>query len=139
MNFMDVIAEKWKQLCSKLGPALTATGRVIGKAGDYIALFWSYIMKFRKIFLAIAVAWAAVMLGSRNMAKLPATVGLDLQVDGSFSIEVARGIAVLGPVALTAVCIVLMFCSKRVLTPWVVSLITLIVPIFIWVINVFPT
>ena len=44
----------------------------------------------------------------------------------------------MGPVAITALCLLLMFCSKRILTPWVVSAVSLLLPVFIWVINVFP-
>ena len=39
------------------------------------------------------------------MQHLPAVVGLDLQVGGDFSIQVVRELAVLGPVAVTAVCL----------------------------------
>ncbi len=138
MNFLDVIAEKWAWLCEKLGPVITAIGRFFKKVADYIALFVAYIVKFRKLFLAIPVAWAAVMLAIRNLTKLPETVGLDLQLDGSFAFEISRELAAFGPVVLTLICLMLMFCSKRVTTPWVVSLITLIIPIFIWVINIFP-
>lgn len=139
MNFLDVIAEKWEQLRNATGPALSAIGGFLKKTGDYIALFWNYIFKFRKMFLAIPVAWAAVMLAINNMTKLPERVGIDLQLDGTFAFEMTREIAVAGPVVLTLLCLVLMFCSKRVLTPWVVSLMTLIVPIFIWIFNVFPS
>lgn len=138
MNFLDVIAEKWELLCQAVGPVLSAIGRFFKKTGDYIALFWNYIFKFRKLFLGIPVAWASVMLAIRNMSALPETVGLGLQLDGTFAYEMTREMAVLGPVVLTLVCLVLMFCSKRVLTPWVVSMLTLIVPIFLWIFNVFP-
>lgn len=138
MNILDQIAEKWAWMCEKTGPAVRGVGRFFKKFADYIALFITYIVKFRKLFLAIPVAWASVMLAIRNLTKLPETVGLDLQLDGSFGFEVSRELAVFGPVVLTLVCLVLMFCSKRVMTPWVVSLITLILPIFIWIINIFP-
>lgn len=138
MNILDTIAEKWALLCDKVGPVVTKIGTVFKKTGDFIALFIAYLVKFKKLFLAIPVAWAAVMLAINNLTKLPEKVGLDLQLDGSFTFEVSRELAAFGPVVLTLVCLVLMFCSKRVMTPWVVSLITLVVPIFIWVINVFP-
>jgi len=138
MNILDNIAEKWALLCEKVGPAVTKVGTFFKKTGDFIALFIAYLVKFKKLFLAIPVAWAAVMLAINNLTKLPEKVGLDLQLDGTFAFEVSRELAAFGPVVLTLVCLVLMFCSKRVMTPWVVSLITLVVPIFIWVINVFP-
>lgn len=139
MNFMEVIAEKWQAMRRKVEPALTAMGSFFAKAGKVLALIWSYIVKFRKVCLAIPVAWASVRLAFQNLERLPETVGLDLQVDGTFAIQMSREWACWLPVILTLVCLLLMLCSKRVLTPWVVSVLTLIVPIFIWVINVFPS
>ena len=72
------------------------------------------------------------------MQHLPAVVGLDLQVGGDFSIQVVRELAVLGPVAVTAVCLLLMFISRRTLTPWIVSLVSLALPLVILVTNIFP-
>ena len=136
---MDVIAEKWHELCEKVGPFLEAIGRFFKKVWEILGIIWAYIVKLRKLFAAIPVAWAAIMLAIRNATALPETVGFNLQLDGSFAMQMSRELAVLGPVALTALCLFLMFCSQRILTPWVVSAFTLIVPIIIWVINVFPT
>lgn len=136
---MEVFVEKWRALCEKAGPVLEKVGGFFKKVGHVLHIIWDYLIRLRKIFAAVPVAWAAVTLALQNMARLPETVGLSLEVDGTFAIEMSRELAVLGPVALTALCLLLMFCSKRILTPWVVSVITLILPIFIWVINVFPS
>ena len=136
---MEAIVRKWHALCDKMGPVLASIGAFFKKVWEILGIIWAYIVKLRKIFVAIPVAVAAVMLALRNMTKLPETVGMGLQLDGSFAIEMSRELAVLGPVALTALCLLLMFCSKRILTPWMVSVITLIVPIVVWVVNVFPT
>lgn len=136
---MDVIVQKWHDLCEKVGPVLVAIGSFFKKVWEVLGIIWAYIVKLRKLFAAIPVAWAAIMLALRNATALPESVGFNLQLDGGFAMEVSRELAVLGPVALTALCLFLMFCSKRILTPWVVSAITLIVPVIIWVVNVFPT
>ena len=73
-----------------------------------------------------------------NLEKLPKVVGLDLQISGDFDIQVVRELAVLGPVALTALCLLLMFISRRTLTPWLVSIFTLALPLLILLSNVFP-
>ena len=80
----------------------------------------------------------AVILALQNMVKLPVVVGLDLQTSGEFSIQIAREIAALGPMAITALCLLLMFCSKRTLTPWLVSVFSLLLPLLILVTNTFP-
>lgn len=136
---MDKIVETWRALCDKVGPVLAAIGGFFKKVWDGILIVWAYIVKLRKIFVAIPVVWAAIRLAMLNMSRLPETVGFGLQVDGTFAIEMSRALAVGGPLMLTVLCLFLMLCSKRILTPWVVSVITLIVPVFVWVINVFPT
>jgi len=47
-------------------------------------------------------------------------------------------VAVMGPLALTALCLVMVFCSKRVVYPWLISIFSLVIPIVIWITNVFP-
>jgi hypothetical protein len=103
-----------------------------------IKLIAGYIYKMRKIFLAIPVVWGAIYLAIYNEAHLPAIVGLDLQTSGDFNIQVIRELAVLGPVVITGVCLLLMFCSRRLLTPWLVSMFTLLLPIVILITNTFP-
>lgn len=136
---MEAIVEKWHALCEKAGPVLEKTGAFLKRVWNVLLIIWTYLVKLRKVFVAVPIAWIAIRLAFQNMARLPETVGLSLEVDGSFAIELSRELAVLCPVALTALCLLLMFCSKRILTPWVVSALTLIVPIYIWVINVFPS
>ncbi len=135
---MDVIVEKWHALCDWAGPILSRIGGFFKKIGECLMIVWAYISKLRKVFAAVPIVWAAVILAIRNEANLPATVGISLETDGTFAIEMTRELAVLGPVALTALCLLLMFCSKRILTPWMVSAISLLVPLYIWLINVFP-
>lgn len=139
MKFLETIAEKWNLLCEKVGPILSATGHVLSRTGDVLLQIWQTILKFRKIFLAIPVVWAAVKLALQNMERLPEMVGLNLQVDGTYAIQITRELAAWGPVVVTIFCLFLMLCSRRVLTPWLVSVITLVIPIFIWITNVFPS
>ena len=138
MDFIDQFVQKWNAFYAKTEPFRKKTGAFFTSVGNGIGVFWNYIVRLRKIFAAIPVAWAAVMLAIRNMVELPPVVGMGLQLDGTYTFEMAREIAALGPMALTALCLLLMFCSKRILTPWVVSALSLILPVFIWFINVFP-
>lgn len=139
MQFFESIREKWDRFREKLCPVTEPVGRVCGKVSAALRTFWSYIVKWKKLIAAIPVAAGAIWLAVRNAAKLPAVVGLGLQLDGSFSMLLPREVAVLVPLSVTALCLLLMCCSKRILTPWVVSALTLILPIVIWVVNVFPS
>lgn len=138
MNFIDQFMEKWQQLLEKLTPAAKKTAQVVGLVYTKLEAAFRYVLKFRKVFLALPVGVAAVILALRNMIKLPVLVGLDLQPSGEFSIQLVREIAVLGPMAVTAICLLLMFCSKRTLTPWLVSVFSLALPILILFTNTFP-
>ena len=138
MNFMDNIAQKWATMREKVSPVMKKIGKFFRKTADILALIWRYIARFKRIIIAIPVAIGAVYMALWNMDRLPAKVGLGLQLDGTFDYMIAREIAVLGPIAVTALCLLLMFCSKRTLTPWLVSLLTLVLPIVIFVINLYP-
>ncbi len=139
MRFFEVIAEKWNQLAEKTRPTLEKTGHFFSVVGDALGGAIRYTLKFKKLFLAIPVAVGAVFLAIRNLAVLPDNVGLGLQIDGTFSIMMPKLLAVLAPMAVTALCLLLMFGSKRVLTPWLVSVFTLALPLLLWVINIFPS
>lgn len=138
MDFIDTVAEKWNAFWKKTEPFRQKVGALCQTIGDNMHILWTYLVRLRKVFAAIPIAWAAIMLAIRNMIQLPDVVGIGLQIDGSYTLEMSRELAVLGPVALTALCLLLMFCSKRILTPWVVSAVSLLFPLFIWLINVFP-
>lgn len=97
-----------------------------------------WVYRLRSILLAIPVAVTAAILAVRNMAKLPVKVGFDMQASGEFAYLVSRNVAVLGPLAVTAVCLLLMFCSKRVVYPWLISLFSLLLPLVILLVNTFP-
>ena len=99
---------------------------------------WKWVYRLRSVVLAIPVAAGAVILALHNMAKLPAEVGINIQSNGEYAQMVGKNVAVMGPLALTAVCLLMVFCSRKVLYPWLISLFSLLLPIFIYVTNVFP-
>ena len=138
MQFFEKLTQSWNAFFDKTKPARAAVAAWFVKAWRFICNVWVYIVKLRKIILAVPVAWAAIMLALRNLSKLPELVGLNLQADGTFAVQMGRFPAVMAPLLVTAICLLLMFCSKRVLTPWLVSVFSLVLPIVIWVINVYP-
>lgn len=138
MSFFEKLSQLWDQLCEKLRPTLNKLSTIGRKVINFLKKAWVYAVKLRKIILAVPVAWSAVILAMRNLAKLPPLVGLDLQADGTFAIQLGRLPAVLAPLLVTAICLLLMFCSKRTLTPFLVSVFSLALPVLILIINVFP-
>lgn len=139
MSFLDSFAEKWQKISDKAQPALESTSAFCKKAGESIVLVWKYMVKLKKVILAVPVGVGAVLLALKNLTDLPETVGLNLQSDGTFTMLIARELAVLGPLAITALCLLLMFGSKRTLTPWLVSVFSLAIPLLILITNTFPS
>lgn len=133
------VQDKWKQLREKMGPGLEKTGEICSKVGYGCGQVGAWIFKLRKVFLALPVVIGAIYLAIQNNQKLPEEVGINLLADGTFSNMVPRNIVVLGPIAVTALCLLLMMCSRKTLYPWFISVFSLVLPILIYVTNSFPT
>ena len=104
---------------------------------------WKWVYKLRSLILAVPVAVAAVFLAIRNASLLPELVILDLAKSkgGNLifqSLTIGRNTAVIFPLVLTALCLLLMFCSKKVVYPWLISLFSLVLPVALLWINTFP-
>lgn len=95
------------------------------------------LFKLRGLILGIPVAAAAIVMAINNQIKLPDEVGVVLMASGQYSQTVSKTVAVLGPLGLTAICLVLVFCSRKVLYPWLISLFSLALPLLILFINTF--
>lgn len=119
----DKIA-KFKSVCQKIGRVLKLTG------------IWAY--RLRSVILAIPVAIAAVILALRNMSALPEQVDLSLFVYMSESLMIGREFVIFIPLALTALSLLLMFCSRRILYTWLISLFSLALPVVIYIVGTFP-
>ena len=91
----------------------------------------------RAVLLSIPVIIGAIVLAILNISRLPDQVGLDMLAVGEFQVTVAKGIAVMAPLALTTVCLLLVFCSKKVLYPWLISVFSLVLPVVLWLSNMF--
>ena len=138
MEFIDKAMDIWKDFCRTAEPTAQKVTHFMGELADAFRVIWRFATRMRKVILAIPVGWGAVYLAIYNQSHLPAVVGLSLENNGELTMQVARELAVLGPMALTALCLLLMFGSRRVLTPWLVSLFSLAIPLVILVANVFP-
>jgi len=99
---------------------------------------WKWAQKLRSVLLSVPVAVGAVILAIFNQINLPDVVGINIQASGEYAETISRAVAVFGPLALTAVCLLMVFLSKKVLYPWLISLFSLALPLLIYISNFFP-
>lgn len=98
----------------------------------------TWIYRLRGVILAAPVVYAAMKIAAYNMEHLPESVGLNLLSTGEFAVTVSREFAVFGPLVVTAACLVMMLCSRKVMYPWAISIFTLAIPVLLLVSNIYP-
>ena len=113
------------------------TRTVCGRIGEVIGLICTWIFRLRKIFMAAPVVYLAIRIASANMERLPEQVGLNLQSNGEFAMMVTRNYAGYGPLCVTGFCLLLMFCSRKTVFPWIISIFTLVLPYLIYLTNLY--
>ncbi len=138
MDLFATIEEKWNTLCEKTRPGREKTGKAMRKTGHMVQTVWETIYRLRTVFLAIPVLLATIWLVFWNMSHLPDSVGIFLLSNGEYALLIPKELAIMLPVAVTAVCILLMLCSKKPLYPWLISLFSLSLPLLIWLTNAYP-
>ena len=112
---------------------------VIGKVNRVINLIGLWLFRLRKFVLAAPVVYYALKLAEYNRTHLPEQVGINLQSTGEFAQYISRNMAVMGPLALTGGCLVLMFCSRKAMYSWAISVFTLALPLLLLLSNAYPT
>lgn len=132
-------AEKRNKLSEKMGPGMQKVCGFFQKIGHIIYLIGLWIYRLRRFLLAIPVLIAAFRIAGMNMELLPEMVGLNLQSSGEFAQMVTREYAVYGPLGVTVLCLLLMFFSRKVLYPWLISVFTLVLPLLIYLTNIYPS
>lgn len=139
MGIISEMAEKFKNAeVEEQAAAPNSFMAVIHKIQNVVGIIVRVLYRLRKIVLAVPVGFYALKLAAYNMGHLPETVGLILQADGSFAIEIAKSLAVIGPLGLTAGCLAMMFLSRKAMYPWVISVFSLCLPILLLVSNLYP-
>lgn len=124
------------------GKSQTGTSKmkaVIGKINRVINLTGLWLFRLRKLVLAAPVVYYALKLAEYNREHLPEQVGINLQATGEFAQYISRNLAVMGPLALTGGCLVLMFCSRKAMYSWAISVFTLALPLLLLLSNAYPT
>lgn len=117
----------WQSVCHVFG--------VIKKVIYNIGL---WIFRLRRFWMAAPVVYAAIQLAMYSNEHLPEYVGINLQETGEFAEVITREMAVKGPLAVTAACLLLMFFSRKALYPWLISVFSLVLPLLLLFTNVFP-
>lgn len=135
---LDMITEKLTSVREEVDSRIDKTGSLYSRIKSIIGVIVMVLFRLRKVVLAVPVVYYALKLASYNMENLPEMVGVNLQSNGAFADLITRNAAVMGPLAVTAACLVLMFFSKKALYPWAVSIFSLILPLLIWFSNVYP-
>ena len=110
----------------------------IAKMNSLISFIGTVLFRLRKIVMAVPVVYWALKLAYYNREHLPEQVGINLLSSGEFAQMISRDTAVMGPVGLTAACLLLMFCSRKALYPWAISIFTLVLPLLILFTNLYP-
>lgn len=118
---------------------IAKTKAVIGKINRVINLIGLWLFRLRKFVLAAPVVYYALKLAAYNRTHLPEQVGINLQSTGEFAQYISRNMAVMGPLALTGGCLVLMFCSRKAMYSWAISVFTLALPLLLLLSNAYPT
>lgn len=111
---------------------------IITKINRFINAVGLWLFRLRKFVMAAPVIYYALKLASYNREHLPEDVGINLQSSGEFATFISRNMAVMGPLALTIACLLLMFCSRKAMYPWAISIFTLALPLLILVSNAYP-
>lgn len=131
-RFLQDIKDKYQQFQE------TKSGRWLSDAAYVLRLTFRWAYKLRSLVLSIPVAVVALALAVRNLAHLPAQVGLILQENGQYQFMISKGVAICMPLAITAVCLCMMLLSKKMLYPWLISVFSLVLPIALWFTYLFP-
>ena len=129
---------KFSEAKDKIAADVNNAGSAYDKVKRVIGIVVMILYRLRKVFLAIPVVYYALKLAAYNMEHLPELVGIHLQTNGAFADTISRELAVMGPLGVTAACLVLMFCCRRALYPWAISVFTLVLPILVLFSNQYP-
>lgn len=128
MSESNAFIQKTKAVWGKIYP-------VYKKIEEIITVIVRCIFKLRKVFMAIPVVYLSVKIAMENMERLPELVGFNIQSNGEFAAMVSRNYAVFGPLGITAFCLLLMFCSRKTVFPWIISIFSLVLPYLIYFTN----
>lgn len=127
---MSTFVENFKEIWGKVYQAYK-------KVEEVISIIYRCIFKLRKVFMALPVVYLAIRIAAANLQRLPEAVGINMQSNGEFALMVTRNYAVYGPLGITGFCLLLMFFSRKIVYPWVISIFSLVLPYLLYVTNLY--
>lgn len=131
----------------KLRSVFEIVGDICCSIGHFFKIVWELIVRLRKIFMAAPVIIVALRLAKLCNEQLQGAFRFYiLDVVASFQeadlvvrqVEMAKEMAIICPLAVTGTCLVLMFLSRRTVYPWLISVFSLVLPIFVLVAGFLP-
>ena len=150
MNWLDRIVEKWNWLVGKVRPVWDVIAGVFRGIGRFFSLLWKYIFMFRGILIsapvivlgALMIVWARDHLPEMvEITHLVLDPEAENAIFGNFVMVtefISRDLAIGVPMALSGVCLVCTILSKRTLYPWLMALLTMTMPVVIYLLNTHP-
>lgn len=139
-NVFATVKDKWNHFAEKTAPGREKAGTACKKTGHVLGQIGLWMYRLRSILISIPVGVAAVILALRNLRELPEMVALTVPKvqEGALvmaEMMLSRGAAVLVPLAITGVCILMVFLSRRVTYPALIGAFSLVLPIALNVMN----
>ena len=138
MNVLSSVSDKWNAFLDRFRSVEEQGGTAYDKVKRVIGIIVMCLYRLRKVVLAAPVVYYALKLANYNSKHLPEYVVINLQTNGAFADIITRNTAVMGPLLVTAVCLVLMFFSKKALPTWAISVFSLVLPLLLLVSNLYP-
>ena len=102
------MADNKKSALQHMKSGLEKFGEVVSVIFAALKKTLHYLAAFKKIWLALPVGAAAIYLAVYANTHFPEYVGINLLETGDYAYLVTREIAVMGPLAITAFCLLLM-------------------------------
>ena len=132
--------DKVKSFFQSIGNGLKSFWNKTAPFRNKLMSIWRWAYRLRNILLTVPVAVCAVILAVMNMAKLPENVMISWPVvrDGMLLIQdvmISKLLAVFVPLTITAFCLLMVIASKRMVYPWLISVFSLILPLFFFLLG----
>ena len=96
-----------------------------------LATIGKVLYHLRKIFMAIPVVIVGMKVFVYAKEKLPQDVGILLQENGTYKYLLDKATTLQACMILTGGCLLMMFLSRKIVYPWVISLFSLVLPLFL--------
>ena len=123
---------------NKVARGLEKFGEGICSIGAKFKNNWRLSFELRKVLLAIPVIIGMIRLSNECRERLPEMVGINLLENGDFERMISRSSAITTMMLITSGCLLFMFLSRKTIYPWLISLMSLLLPVLLIITNVFP-